>query len=172
MKFVLVGTIQNAAALMRDESLPVDQRSNPRYADMVVRNAQSLEDLISRELGEGVSGPAVPRVLLLVALFLAIVGPWIAMAMAGIFATSSEAAVMAAPSPAYAFFMLNALTQGSHDQRVILAAGLTSALAWGLLGIGLLLIALGRTKRRVREERTLREALESPPSVGAEAAQG
>ena len=59
-----IGTIQNAAALMRDESLPVDQRSNPRYADMVVRNAQSLEDLISRELGEGVSGPAVPRVLL------------------------------------------------------------------------------------------------------------
>ena len=74
---------------------------------------------------------------------------------------------MAAPSPAYAFFMLNALTQSSHDQRVILAAGLTSALAWGLLGIGLLLMALGRTKRRVREERTLRGALESPAAQPA-----
>ncbi|HVJ19505.1 MAG TPA: ABC transporter permease [Polyangiaceae bacterium] len=113
------------------------------------------------------NGAAVPRVLLLVALFLAVVGPWIVMAMAGIFATSNEASVMAAPSPAYAFFMLNALTQASHDQRVILAAGLTSALAWGLLGIGLLLMALGRTKRRVREERTLREALESPAAQPA-----
>lgn len=59
-----IGTIQNAAALMRDESLPAEQRSNPRYADMVVRNAQSLEDLITRELGEGVSAPVAPPVLL------------------------------------------------------------------------------------------------------------
>ncbi|HEY0969626.1 MAG TPA: histidine kinase dimerization/phospho-acceptor domain-containing protein [Gemmatimonadales bacterium] len=59
-----IGTIQNAAALMRDESLPVEQRSNPRYADMVVRNAQSLEDLITRELSEGASSPVAPPVLL------------------------------------------------------------------------------------------------------------
>jgi len=107
----------------------------------------------------------VPRILLFVALFVAVLGPWIVMAVAGIFASGNETSVVAAPSPAYAFYMLNALTQSSHDQPVILAAGLTSALSWGLLGIGLLVMALGRTKRRVREERTLREALESPAAA-------
>src|SRR5690606_18157889 len=53
-----IGTIQNAAALMRDESLPAEQRSNPRYADMVVRNAQSLDDLIARQLGDGAPSPS------------------------------------------------------------------------------------------------------------------
>jgi hypothetical protein len=109
----------------------------------------------------GSNGAAVPRVLLLVVLFLAVVGPWIVMAMAGIFATGSEASVIAAPSPAYAFSMLTALTQSSHDQRVTVAAGLTCSAAWALLGMGLLMIALARTKRRVREERTVRDALES-----------
>ena len=47
-----IGTIQSAAALMQDETLPADQRANPRYAAMVVRNAQSLEGLIARGLGE------------------------------------------------------------------------------------------------------------------------
>ena len=61
-----IGTIQNAAALMQDETLPVDQRANPRYAAMVVRNAQSLQELISRGLGEegGAAAAAPPRVSL------------------------------------------------------------------------------------------------------------
>ena len=62
-----IGTIQSAAALMQDESIPADQRANPRYADMVVRNAQSLDELITRGLGdEGAGGasPPVPRVSL------------------------------------------------------------------------------------------------------------
>ncbi len=107
---------------------------------------------------------AMPRVLLFVALSLAVVGPWIVMFITGIFTGSGEASVVAAPSPAYAFSMLQALTQSSYHERVIVAAGMTSAVSWGLLGVGLLLMALGRTKRRVREERTLREALESPAS--------
>ena len=53
-----IGTIQSAAALMQDETLPAEQRANPRYAQMVVRNAQSLQDLITRGLGEGGAAPA------------------------------------------------------------------------------------------------------------------
>ncbi len=62
-----IGTIQSAAALMQDESLPAEQRSSARYADMVSRNAQSLEELIARELTDGSpSGatPGTPRVSL------------------------------------------------------------------------------------------------------------
>lgn len=62
-----IGTIQSAAALMQDESLPAEQRSSARYADMVSRNAQSLEDLIARELTDGApvgAGPATQRVSL------------------------------------------------------------------------------------------------------------
>ncbi len=61
-----IGTIQSAAALMQDETLPAEQRANPRYAQMVVRNAQSLQDLITRGLGEGGAAPvsAPPRVSL------------------------------------------------------------------------------------------------------------
>ncbi|MHB1224503.1 MAG: histidine kinase dimerization/phospho-acceptor domain-containing protein [Gemmatimonadaceae bacterium] len=56
-----IGTIQSAAALMQDESLPAEQRSSARYADMVSRNAQSLEDLIARELTDGAPvGGATP----------------------------------------------------------------------------------------------------------------
>jgi signal transduction histidine kinase len=61
-----IGTIQSAAALMQDETLPADQRAHPRYAAMVVRNAQSLEELIARGLGEEGAAAAVapPRVSL------------------------------------------------------------------------------------------------------------
>lgn len=62
-----IGTIQSAAALMQDESLPEEQRSSARYADMVSRNAQSLEELIARELADSASPggtPAVQRVSL------------------------------------------------------------------------------------------------------------
>lgn len=62
-----IGTIQSAAALMQDETLPAEQRSSARYADMVSRNAQSLEELISRGLADGASPtgtPAVQRVSL------------------------------------------------------------------------------------------------------------
>lgn len=51
-----IGTIQSAAALMQDASLPPDQRADPRYAEMVVRNAQSLEDMITSHLGDESTG--------------------------------------------------------------------------------------------------------------------
>ena len=57
-----IGTIQSAAALMQDESLPAEQRANPRYAQMVVRNAQTLQEIVTRGLGEegGAAAPVAP----------------------------------------------------------------------------------------------------------------
>ena len=60
-----IGTIQSAAALMQDESLPAEQRSSARYADMVSRNAQSLEDLIARELADSAPSSGAPSTQLL-----------------------------------------------------------------------------------------------------------
>ncbi len=107
------------------------------------------------------NGAAVPRVLVLVALFLAFVGPWIIMAIAGIFTTSDEAMVVAAPSPIYAFLMLEAATGTVLQHDLVLAAGSVCAAAWALLGLGLLLMASSRVNRRVREERTVRDSLEA-----------
>ncbi len=115
------------------------------------------------------NGAAVPRVLVMVALFLAFVGPWIAMAIAGIFTSSDEAMVMAAPSPIYAFLMVEAVTGKLLQHDLVLAAGSVCAAAWALLGLGLLLMASSRVGRRVREERTIRDSLEA--ALAAEAAQ-
>ena len=57
-----IGTIQSAAALMQDETLPAEQRSSARYADMVSRNAQSLEELIARGLADSASPTGTPLV--------------------------------------------------------------------------------------------------------------
>jgi hypothetical protein len=115
------------------------------------------------------NGAAVPRVLVMLALFLAVVGPWIAMAIAGIFTTSDEAMVMAAPSPIYAFLMVDALTGSLPRRDLILAAGSVCSAAWALVGLGLLLMAASRASRRVREERTMRDALETALDVEAAA---
>jgi hypothetical protein len=103
---------------------------------------------------------AVPRVLLLLALFLAIVGPWVIMAIAGILAGGSDAIVVAAPSPAYAFYLLEAVARSSYDRDAALAAGTVCAAAWLLLGLGLLALAASTSARRVKEELLLREQLE------------
>ncbi len=104
---------------------------------------------------------SVPRVLLLLALFLAIVGPWVIMAIAGVFAGGTDAMVVAAPSPAYAFYLLEAVTRTSSDRDAALAAGTVCAAAWLLLGLGLLALAASTSARRVKEERALREQLET-----------
>jgi hypothetical protein len=103
----------------------------------------------------------MPRGLLLTALFFATIGPWIAMAIFGLFANGDDAKVAAAPSPTYAFVMLEALTNPFRtDSGPIVMAGSICAAAWALLGLGLLVLANGRVVRRLREEEKLREELE------------
>jgi hypothetical protein len=105
------------------------------------------------------SSTGVPRVLLLGALFLAVVGPWIAMAIAGIFETSERALLVAAPSPLYAAHLFRALRSAAPDRDLAFLAASVSAAAWALMGLGLLALAQGRAVRRLRAERDERAKL-------------
>ncbi len=93
---------------------------------------------------------AVPRVLLVGMLFLALAGPWLAMAIAGILSDGSdEALLVASPSPLYVFVMLDKI--GGAEQELSLIAGAVAAAGWGFLGAGLLTAAATRARRIVRE---------------------
>ena len=89
-----------------------------------------------------------PRLLLLLVLFIAVVGPWLAMAIAGVFTTDlSEALLMAAapkktsrPSPAFVFAMMDALDEVPRHTAVLTAGGVCM-LIWTLAGV--VLLALG-----------------------------
>jgi hypothetical protein len=116
-------------------------------------------------------GAGVPRVLLLGALFLAFVGPYIAMAIAGVSGSSSRAMLVAAPSPVYAIYMVGqasdivVLADGSlvpdPERDAALVAGAVCAGAWAIIGLGLLAVAAARVRTRRHAERVQREALEA-----------
>jgi hypothetical protein len=122
----------------------------------------------------------VPRLLLLGVLFLATVGPFIAMAIAGVIADAGTSTrVLAAPSPFFVFNMIDALDGPSSERDFVLGAGLACIAAWSLLGMGLLGAAGIRSRRVVSEhdealarvERMLREEDEAkagaaPPDQG------
>jgi len=117
------------------------------------------------------TGPGVPRVLLLGALFLAFVGPYIAMAIAGVGGSGSSAMLIAAPSPIYAFHMvseardLTLLASGlpapDPVRDAALFAGAVCAGAWALIGLGLLAVAAARVRSRRHAEKVQRETLEA-----------
>jgi hypothetical protein len=109
----------------------------------------------------------VPRVLLLGALFLASVGPWIAMAIAGIFESDERALLIAAPSPFYALHLRKVIHSSSPDAPLVLMAGMVAAVAWALIGVGLAVLASSRVERRLAEERALRAGLEASNGGGA-----
>ncbi|HEY3496478.1 MAG TPA: ABC transporter permease [Polyangiaceae bacterium] len=101
----------------------------------------------------------VPRVLLLGALFLALVGPWIAMAIAGIFETTERAMLVAAPSPLYAIHVLRVIRTSAADRDLVFLAAAVSAASWALMGLGLLALARARVARRLRAEQEERAEL-------------
>jgi hypothetical protein len=103
----------------------------------------------------------VPRVLLLGAIFLAFVGPWIAMAIAGIFETSERALLVAAPSPVYAVHLWSVVQNSTPERDLALIAAGVSAAAWALIGLGLLALASGRVKKRLADERAERAGFEA-----------
>lgn len=47
-----LGTIRTAVSLMEDETIPADMRANPRFRQMVKRNASSIDLMIGRRLGD------------------------------------------------------------------------------------------------------------------------
>jgi signal transduction histidine kinase len=47
-----LGTIKSVLALMDDESVPIESRANPGFRAIASRNARSLEEMISLQLGD------------------------------------------------------------------------------------------------------------------------
>jgi hypothetical protein len=105
---------------------------------------------------------AVPRLLLVAALFLALIGPWIAMAIAGVVSDAGGAAiVVAAPSPTFVFRMLSAFDPSDPQRRLVLVAGAACASAWALLGAGLLVAAKVRARKVIVEHEAAVRRLEA-----------
>jgi ABC-type transport system involved in multi-copper enzyme maturation permease subunit len=102
-----------------------------------------------------------PRLLLAVALFFAFVGPWIAMAVAGLITNQHDRAMlMAGPSPTFAVAMVQALSSSAPDAGVILATGSACAAAWALIGVGLFASAGMRVRKRLESDRQARAAMQ------------
>jgi hypothetical protein len=94
-------------------------------------------------------GPTGPRVALVGALFLAGVGPWIAMAIAGWGETTERAMLVAAPSPGYAVYAYRFIARSAPERELVSLAGGVSALGWALLGFGLYALAGAEVRRRI-----------------------
>jgi ABC-type transport system involved in multi-copper enzyme maturation permease subunit len=102
-----------------------------------------------------------PRLLLIVALFFAFVGPWIAMAIAGLITSQHDRAIlMAGPSPTFAVTMAQALSSSAPDRGLISLTGSACATAWALIGTGLFASAGLRVKKRLYAAYEARAAMQ------------
>lgn len=107
-------------------------------------------------------GAAVPRLLTLAALFVTAVGPWIAMAIAGVFGSNQSKSIMlAAPSPLYLTTMVDALEPGSTLDPKVILAGAAAAACWALLGTGLHGAAAARVRTALLAERASEQELDA-----------
>jgi hypothetical protein len=107
------------------------------------------------------SSAGTPRVLLVVVLFFASVGPWIAMAIAGLIATEHDHAIlMAGPSPTFAVTMAESLSTNAPDHGLIAITGCACAAAWALIGTGLFAAAGLRVKKRLQAEQASLDAMQ------------
>lgn len=116
------------------------------------------------------STAGAPRLLLLAAVFVFGVGPWIAMAIAGVLAKNDSALlVLAAPSPAFAAVLYEKLALGllkSHEDTLLSAV--VSGAGLVLAGFGLSLVGKLRIRRRLAEERRWAEHWNAPLAPVAE----
>jgi hypothetical protein len=107
-------------------------------------------------------GATTPRVLLLVTMLTTGIGPWIAMAIAGVVTRGRhDALALAAPSPTYAFVLADELKSGSaYPFELVLPAILCSA-GYALFGVGLLALAASKSHQRLAAERARITQLET-----------
>jgi ABC-type transport system involved in multi-copper enzyme maturation permease subunit len=102
--------------------------------------------------------PVIVRVLLVAIAFGIAVGPWIVAAIGGVLGSGSDdALVIAAPSPFYAFYVLDAIERTGKDVHVV--AGVAASITWA--GLGLLLVASSQRRATailIDHERLLDEA--------------
>jgi hypothetical protein len=102
--------------------------------------------------------------LLLLALFVAMVGPWIAMAIAGVLTSDTKGALLlAAPSPAFAFAVAEELQRSTANANRALWAGAGAALLWTATGLLLLILGSRRARMVAARSRAMRAHLEGQP---------
>ena len=96
------------------------------------------------------------------ALFLAFVGPWVAMAIAGVLTAPHERAIlMAGPSPTFAVVMAEAIRTAAPEHGLIQLTGCACAVAWGLLGLGSFAAASLRVNKRLHAAAEAQKALQT-----------
>jgi ABC-type transport system involved in multi-copper enzyme maturation permease subunit len=150
------------------------------FATLVVFNGQLLAFLvflcgISAFFRSRAEGATAPRVLLLVVIAAAMLGPWIVMAIAGVVTSTGDATMaLAAPSPTFAFVLAEALNRSLPTVRELLVPAILCSAGYALFGVGLLAMAAARTQHRLsldRERQTQLEAMLDAELLEAEAAQ-
>lgn len=103
------------------------------------------------------NGGGLPRVLLLVILFGLSFGPWILAAITGVLGSSSSmrssAFAIAAPSPGYAFFAVEALTR--PDPGVTVVASIGASILYAAVGLGFLLVAGAKCRKIILEHESI-----------------
>lgn len=109
-------------------------------------------------LRTGNRAPVIVRVLLVAIAFGIAVGPWIIAAIGGVLGSGSDdALVIAAPSPFYAFFVLDVIGRTGKELHVM--AGVVASIGWGAVGLLLVASSRGRAAAILREhDRLLDEA--------------
>jgi hypothetical protein len=112
---------------------------------------------VTAALRSRATGVAVPRVLLLVVLFLLTSGPWILAAITGIItearSSTAEAMAIAAPSPIYAIVAVIQIKR--PDPGVVVVASMIAAIAYAGLGAVFLLMAKSRCRQIVTDHETV-----------------
>ncbi|MCK6586932.1 MAG: ABC transporter permease [Polyangiaceae bacterium] len=97
--------------------------------------------------------PLTARVILFTILFAVVVGPWIVAAITGLLSrpgASSDALIVASPSPLYAFVMVDKLSASYPVSGILFAGGLCAAI-WAVLGFGFLAAAKRRCDAIIRK---------------------
>lgn len=98
-----------------------------------------------------VSTPLVARMVVLGTVAAAAIVPWVVAAIAGVFAHDMEnGALIAAPSPFFAFYMYDEARRTVGDAPGV-TAGWVCIYVWAFAGLGLLVGAKARSARLVRE---------------------
>lgn len=107
-------------------------------------------------------GATTPRVLLLVTILSASIGPWILMAIAGVVTRSGDSAMaLAAPSPTYAFLLAEQMQRGAANLTDLLLPAVFCSAGYALFGLGLLAMAAARVHTRLAQERQRLSQLEA-----------
>jgi ABC-type transport system involved in multi-copper enzyme maturation permease subunit len=107
-------------------------------------------------------GATVPRVLLVLTLVTACIGPWIVMAIAGFVSRAPNGTLaLGAPSPIYAFVLADEIARGASNLTQLILPAIVCSAGYALFGVGLLAMAAGRAHNRLGQERERLAQLEA-----------